>query len=201
MSGLTRKLALLTATAALAGGLTACGGGGGDKGNGKKTTDGISEQPIPGVAITDLEKAVAAAGCELRNDKDNGNDHVTTKVTYKTNPPTSGPHNPTPTPDGNYAGQAPPAVENTVHSLEHGRIDIQYRKGLTNQQIGQLETLFGEKDAYHMLLFQNQTNMPYDVAATAWTHAVVCEKFNDKVFDAIRAFRDAYVDKGPEFIP
>ena len=43
--------------------------------------------------------------------------------------------------------------------------------------------------------------MPYAVAATAWTHLLGCPKMNDKVFDAIRAFRLAYVDKGPEFIP
>jgi hypothetical protein len=52
-----------------------------------------------------------------------------------------------------------------------------------------------------MLLFQNNTNMPYAVAATAWTHLLGCPAMNDKVFDAVRAFRAAYTDKAPELIP
>jgi hypothetical protein len=39
------------------------------------------------------------------------------------------------------------------------------------------------------------------VAATAWTHLLGCPRMNNQVFDAIRAFRDAYVDKAPEKIP
>jgi len=38
-------------------------------------------------------------------------------------------------------------------------------------------------------------------AATAWQHLLGCPTFNDKVFDAIRAFRAQYVNKGPESIP
>ena len=63
----------------------------------------------------------------------------------------------------------------------------------------------GEKvkgvDAYHMLLFQNNTNMPYEVAATAWTQLLGCKTVNANTWDAIRAFRDRFVDKGPEIIP
>ena len=43
--------------------------------------------------------------------------------------------------------------------------------------------------------------MPFAVAATSWTHLLGCAKMNDKVFDAIRAFRDKYVDTAPERIP
>jgi hypothetical protein len=52
-----------------------------------------------------------------------------------------------------------------------------------------------------MLLFENNTNMPYEVAATAWTHIMGCKTVNDKTWDALRAFRDRFVDKGPELIP
>ena len=40
-------------------------------------------------------------------------------------------------------------------------------------------------------------NMPFAVAATAWDHQLGCPTMNPKVFDAIRAFRDEYIDKGP----
>jgi hypothetical protein len=39
------------------------------------------------------------------------------------------------------------------------------------------------------------------VAATAWTQSLTCPTMNDQVFDAIRAFRTEYTDKGPELIP
>jgi hypothetical protein len=69
----------------------------------------------------------------------------------------------------------------------------------------QLFTLANEPfkgvDAYHTLLFQNNTNMPYEVAATAWTQLLGCKTVNDKTWDALRAFRQRFTDKGPEIIP
>ena len=48
-------------------------------------------------------------------------------------------------------------------------------------------------------------DMPYDVAATAWTtdapQSITCAEWNDQVFDAIRTFRARYIDKGPETVP
>ena len=52
-----------------------------------------------------------------------------------------------------------------------------------------------------MMLFQNNTSMPYEVAATAWTQLLGCKTVNAKTWDAIRAFRDRFIDKGPELIP
>ena len=92
-----------------------------------------------------------------------------------------------------------------MHALEHGRIDFQYKPGTPSLRIKQLEALFNEKvkgsPGYHALLFQNQTKMPYAVAATAWRRSLTCPQWNDKVFDAMRAFRLDRTDKGPEFIP
>jgi hypothetical protein len=52
-----------------------------------------------------------------------------------------------------------------------------------------------------MLLYPNTTRMPHAVSATAWTHALTCEQMNDRVFDAIRAFRTRWIDRGPEQVP
>ena len=43
--------------------------------------------------------------------------------------------------------------------------------------------------------------MPFAVAATAWDQLLGCQKMNDKVFDAIRAFTATYIDQGPEVVP
>ena len=51
---------------------------------------------------------------------------------------------------------------------------------------------------HHLLLFENGTDMPFAVAATAWDNQLGCPTMNPKVFDAIRAFRTEYIDKGPE---
>ena len=124
-------------------------------------------------------------------------------MTYKSNPPTSGQHNPEWAHDGDYVGVTVPPIEKLVHPLEHGRIEYQYAAGLPKKDIDQLETLFNEKTKSYgpgafLLLFQNPTNMPYQVAATAWDHSVVCKTFNPGVFDAFRAFREKFTLKAPE---
>jgi hypothetical protein len=49
-----------------------------------------------------------------------------------------------------------------------------------------------------MVMFQNSSNMPFDVAAVAWGHVLGCRTYNPGVIDAFRAFRLAYTNKGPE---
>jgi len=67
--------------------------------------------------------------------------------------------------------------------------------------IGQMRTLFAEQGSYHDLLFENNTKMPYQVAATAWTHLIGCTRVTPQMWDALRAFRITYTDKAPEQIP
>ena len=186
--------------------LAATGGSGSAGGAGTPTTPGkTGAGRIPPAQEKDLAKAASAAGCRLKTFPSAGQGHVTSKVTYKTNPPTSGPHNPEPALDGIYGPGDEPAPEHLVHALEHGRVEIQYRPGTATKEIAQLETLVSEplngKDGYKTLLFRNDTRMPYDVAATAWTQMLGCPRFTPAVFDALRDFRAKYVDKGPELIP
>jgi len=183
-------------------------GSGGGNDNGPSSTPGANV-PIPAagpLAKADkLPEAAKAAGCVSKSYPSEGRNHTTSAVTYKTNPPTSGNHNPTPAGDGIYEPGNAPAKGNFVHSLEHGRVEIQYKPGTPKRSRDELETLFNEKlngtEGYHTLLFENNTHMPYAVAATAWRHLLGCPRMSPKVFDALRAFRAAYVDKGPEFIP
>ena len=202
---LQAALAAVLVVGAVVGGVIALTGGG-SKSNGKgpKATPSNGAK-IPPAREKDLTKAAAAAGCVLLNPPIEGRSHVTTPVKYKSNPPTSGNHNPDPALDGIYDPGNTPAPEHYVHALEHGRIEIQYKPGTSAHRIAQLETLASEpingKPAYKVLLFQNNTNMPYALAATAWGHIVGCKTFSDKDFDAIRDFRLKWVDQGPEIIP
>jgi hypothetical protein len=149
--------------------------------------------------VRTLSGAAKAAGCTLRTFPSEGRDHVIGKVRYRTNPPTSGPHNPLPAPDGDYPNGAPPK-ESYVHTLEHGRIELQYRPGAPASAQAGLRAVFAE-DRNRMLVFPNNTGMPYEVAATAWTHLLACPRYDDRVPAALRAFRDAYRGKAPEKIP
>jgi hypothetical protein len=185
--------------AVLAGGGDA-GGNGGDVPSGADSYDGAVDPPAQ--TVTELEPAARAADCVLRNPVIEGSTHVDPDqdVEYKTNPPTSGNHDPQPAGDGVYG--RPFNARDTkhfVHTLEHGRIEVQYDPSLGARRIDQLGGLFNE-DPYHMVLFPNR-RMPYQVAASAWGHLIGCERITDATFDALRAFRDRYRDQGPEQVP
>ena len=182
------------------------GGGGSSGGEGKPTdaSNASSNVKLPVQKTGDLKAAAKAAGCTLANPPIEGSTHETKEFKasdYKTNPPTSGNHNPDWYQDGIYNPGDVPRLGMLVHPLEHGRIEVQYKPGTPKTTVNQLEALLGESDGYHMLLFQNTTAMPSAVAATAWGHSLTCPAMNDQVFDAIRTFRTTYIDKGPEAVP
>jgi hypothetical protein len=168
--------------------------------------DGREGTPPPAPELADLEQAAEAANCELQLDlKDEGNGHFTddtTAIDYGTNPPTSGDHYGVATEpasgamaDGAYAETPPPP--RFVHSLEHGRVEIQYSSSLSEDDQLELKGVFDE-DPVRVLLFPND-EMPFEVAATAWTQLMGCPTYEGAVtLDAVRAFRDIYRDQGPE---
>jgi hypothetical protein len=151
-----------------------------------------------GSQLERLRSAASAAGCSLTRFPTEGRSHTTGRVHYRTNPPTSGPHNPVPAPDRVYSVAPPP--ENYVHSLEHGRIELQYRRGSPPAVRDALRRIYDEF-THHMLLFPNNTGMDFEVAATAWKHRIGCARFNSRVPEALRRFRDAYRDHAPEQVP
>jgi hypothetical protein len=180
----------------------------GDSGGSGSPTQASSTSDLPKLPqqqTNDLAAAAKAAGCKISNPPLEGANHETKDFKpsdYKTNPPTSGNHNPDWYDDGIYDPGNTPRLGMLVHPLEHGRIEVQYKPGTPDTVVKQLEAFMAEQSqGYHMLMFENTTNMPYEVAATAWTHSLTCPTMNDKVFDALRAFRAQYIDKGPEKVP
>jgi hypothetical protein len=162
-------------------------------------------EKLPAVKIKNLAAAAQAAGCSLSNPPDEGHAHEPREFTiddYRSNPPTSGTHFPEWYEDGVYAAGTTPELGKLVHALEHGRIELQYKQGTSPEHVMRLERLVDELDGgYHILLLANDTEMPFAVAATAWGHLLGCPQMNEKVFDALRAFRGNYIDKGPETVP
>lgn len=172
-------------------------GGGGSSAD--SSAYGFSTKPKSSAApppptIADLAPAAKAAGCKLENPSIEGHTHVTGNVKYHTNPPTSGNHYPIPQPDGVYT-QTPP-LTHLVHTLEHGRVEIQYKPTIGPKRIAQLGGLYNEDPTYTLLL--PNAHMPYEVAVTAWGHLAGCKKITDGSFDVIRAFKKRYVGAAPE---
>jgi hypothetical protein len=172
---------------------------------------------VPGQRIGELEPAAEAAGCELKSRRvkrsevqPDGSFHVidiNQKPSDPLNPPTAGTHYPEPAGDGAY-GEPPPTMQ-VVHALEHGRVVVWFKRNLPNDVRANLKAFFDEDD-YQMLLTPNTTNMPYAVAASAWNREpeplgtgrlLGCPTYNDKVFDALRSFRDEHRSNGPEPVP
>jgi hypothetical protein len=160
---------------------------------------------LPPQEETDLQAAAKAAGCKVETVPYAGAGHEDKEFKasdYNSNPPTSGAHNPAWYEDGIYEPGTTPKLGELVHTLEHGRINIQYKPGSPPRVVQQLEALYDEmSEGYHLMLYENTTGMKEAVAATAWTQKLGCPEMNDKVFDAIRTFRARYIDKGPERVP
>jgi Protein of unknown function (DUF3105) len=172
---------------------------GAGKGGGTKDPGAFPAGSVPPEQPVSLEDAAKAADCKIKDEEQTQADHVEGNVDYDDNPPIGGDHFEIPADDGPYYSE-PPATESSVHSLEHGRINIQFKPEVPDETKGNLKALFDE-DPHHILLFPNQTKMPHEVAATAWGHSLTCAKMNDKVYDAIRAFKFRWRDKGPENVP
>ena len=153
---------------------------------------------VPGRELTDLTPAARRADCQLRDFQEEGDGETASKVDYRSDPPHSGPQSPQPAQDGAYYSD-PPSDETLVHSLRHGRIVIWFDPDLSEEDKSNLKALFDE-DPPHMFLVP-RGSMPYEVAATGWTHRIGCEQLTPESYDALRSFRDSYRDRAPEFVP
>jgi hypothetical protein len=188
---LVAAVVVAIAAIALAGGGSDCGGGGSSSGSWPSGS-------VPKQKISDLDAAVKAAGCVYKKPKNEGAGHTAGAVKYKSQPPTSGTHDPVPAHDA--ADLKSPGNRHLVHALEHGRVIYWFKASTPANVKGDLKALYDE-DNKLVVLTPDESPMPYAVAASAWGRYVGCPSYNDKVPDAFRAFRDAFRLKGPEYFP
>ncbi|MDQ3726061.1 MAG: DUF3105 domain-containing protein [Actinomycetota bacterium] len=146
---------------------------------------------VPATKVFDLDEAAKQAGCDVQLKlKDEGSTHLpqnSPPPIYKTSPPTSGDHVEPPyqQADGAYAETPDPL--NVVHSLEHGRMAIQYKSSLPEKEQLELKGLYDTM--YGASLLYPNDKMPYEVAATTWTNLIGCREYKGAItLDAIRAF-------------
>lgn len=160
--------------------------------------EGTRTKPGPLADADQLAQAAKAARCVLRSPAEEGNTHLLPSQStpkYKSDPPTSGNHDPIPLANGVYSSPMP-TFRNALHTLEHSRVAILYQPDLPEAEQLKLKGVVDE-DFRDVIMFP-WARMQWEVAADAWGNYLGCRAYNDKVPDAIRAFRDTYRDQGPE---
>jgi hypothetical protein len=109
---------------------------------------------------------------------------------YNSNPPTSGPHAPTPYQCGIYREPVPDVYQ--VHNLEHGVVIIQYDPSISESDRNALER-FG-RGRSHTLVAPRE-GMDHPIVLTAWTKRLALDTRDDA---AIAGFYSQFAQFGPE---
>ncbi len=146
-----------------------------------------SSKPLPGQAVAVLGRAHVPVG---------------TKVTYNSNPPTSGDHYATPQNGGVYNSPIPDGY--LIHSLEHGYVIISYNcdfgknKNACLSFVNQLKQKV-DSDSWKLILIPRPV-LDANFALTAWGRI---DKFNTTAatMDRVNSFINAFRGAGPENTP
>lgn len=181
-------------------------GGGTDGGGGGARISYPEGGEIPDQRVGDLKAAAKAAGCTDETlEAEGAGQHSTDpneEIKYDSEPPSIGRHYQE-WPDDDIFEEAP-KTSHVVHTLEHGRILVWVRPDLPEEQRAQFKALYDE-DPYHVIMLPRE-ELEEPFAVTAWVgqstgHTLRCKEINDQTWDAIRAFKEKYRDKAPEFVP
>src|SRR5262245_20587554 len=175
---------------------------------------------VTAAEVVKVKQAMTAAGCTFQAASAGASGrHMTTPnehVTYRTFPPASGVHNPTPAVWGNYRVASDP--RQVVHNLEHGGIGVWYGSGISPADRGALDAFYQHSpnaviitpiaDSYPGVTYPKHPPIDGKIALTTWTfnhdkgqgtvYTAVCPHFDQKAFDL---FRDTFRGKGPERFP
>jgi hypothetical protein len=164
----------------------ACGGG---------EAKGPAASPVTGSPGA----VAAAAGCRsVFAWPDEGRTHIQppARVSYRTDPPTSGQHYPTPAQTGIHT--SPVQDEATVHNLEHGHVILHYVPGRVGRPVLAAIEEVVRRAPSAILLTPRTGDHPYAVVFVAWRVSQACSRPNAKVKDAALQFVSRYVGHGPE---
>jgi hypothetical protein len=180
--------------------------GGGEGGGGGARISYPDGGEIPDQQEANLAAAMKAAGCKDETIEESAAGEHTSdpgeQIDYASEPPSIGRHYQE-WPEDDIYEEAPP-LSHVVHTLEHGRILIWLRPDLADEQLAQFKALY-EEDPYHVIMLPRE-ELKEPFAVTAWVgqstgHTLRCQELNDQSWDAIRAFKEKYRDKAPEFVP
>jgi hypothetical protein len=109
-------------------------------------------------------------------------------VDYESDPPTSGPHQPTPPVEGVVDEPLPRPIQ--VGILERGDVLLQHRPDLSGDQLTALQELAGPG-----VVVAPNPDLDDPVVATGWLYKRTCDTAD---IPALEEFVDARTGKGPE---
>lgn len=115
-----------------------------------------------------------------KNPQIDARDHKDGALTYVTNPPVGGAHNPV---WQNCMGDIytePIANEHAVHSLEHGAVWVTYKQGLAADQVDKLKSKVEGKD---FMLMSPIANLDKNISLQAWGYQLKVDNADDKRID------------------
>jgi Protein of unknown function (DUF3105) len=153
--------------------------------------------------------ALREAGCTLETFPAQEARHITEpdpKFEYNSDPPTSGPHDPTQPPFDIYS--EPVQQYRLIHNLEHGGVVIQYGDEVPESEVSEIrDWYFGDPNG---IVIAPYAKLGDQIALAAWTadeaaqggeptnqqgHLAKCTRFDE---DAFNAFVDEFAFRGPE---
>ena len=138
--------------------------------------------------------AERAAGIEgIVNYRDNPDKTITSRehkdgaLTYATNPPVGGDHNPRWQNCNGDVYAEPIAKEHAVHSLEHGAVWVTYKQGLPADQVAKLQQ---RVDGQDYMLMSPVAGLEKNVSLQAWGYQLKLDSVDDpRIGEFIRALR------------
>jgi hypothetical protein len=154
--------------------------------NSKQADTGLQQQIAEGQAALSRVKSFPSEGLEQ---------HVPqgSSVYYRTNPPTTGAHYPTPSDPGYYETLQLPG--NLVHALEHGHIVVYYDRP-SSEVIRSLKDWASRfQDRWAGVIVAPMPGIGQGIILTAWTKELRLGKFDAA---SAAAFMDRFRGRGPE---
>lgn len=168
----------------------------------ERTVAGVADQRVITVengAETGWQVAGGSACYGEEAPEDLGNEHLESGAIYdgyNSTPPTSGPHDPTPTETG-VMFEEPQPVEQVVHAMEHGAVVFWVNPSVSAGLQEHAQELVNDAFAqgYESLVYTPYEGMNVPFAMTAWGSLQQCVGFDA---DEVQTFVDAHYGQGLE---
>ncbi len=140
------------------------------------------------------EESVPLTG--LKTFKYKGGQHKEGRLSYTETPPSGGEHNPAWQNCGIYDTQV--ALENAVHSLEHGAVWITYQPNLAQDQVTKIRE-YAKGQTYMLVSPYQYGALDKPIYVIAWNHSLSVDKADDKrIASFIKKYKNV-ADNTPEF--
>jgi Protein of unknown function (DUF3105) len=140
------------------------------------------------------EESVPLTG--MKEFKYKGGDHKEGRLSYSETPPSGGAHNAAWQNCGVYDTQI--AVENVIHSLEHGAVWITYRPDLDINEVTKIRE-YAKGQTYMLVSPYQYGALDKPIYVIAWNHSMSVDKADDKrIASFIKKYKNV-ADNTPEF--